>query len=548
MIAKVRILKRSLSLKVGQLIGCKRKFHLPIRKEPHNFVTTPIFYVNAEPHIGHLHSLLVADAFSRYQRLRNPSSSRIFSTGCDEHGMKIEQAARNRKTTPQDLCDQVSVSFQHLSREFDINFTRFIRTTDVDHKEVAQSIWSKLMNKGFIYKSKYEGWYSISDECFATRTTEVTDAKTGETVRVTEDSGNLVEWYTEENYMFRLSNFIDPITKWLETKPEAVIPNKFRQVLLKSLLSGEIKDLSISRPRERLWWGIPVPGDESHTIYVWMEALFNYLTVGNFGTDNFLWPPVHVVGKDILKFHAVYWPAFLMALNLELPSKLVCHSHWTIDGIKMSKSKGNVIDPFKLKTVYGKEAIRYFMLREAVLEEDATFNETEMIRTVNNELSDTFGNLLSRCTSSALNVDQEFPERPNVFSDSSQECLNNLLQLPHDCLEHFENCRYNCAVDLIMKFLRSVNHYIQEHKPWVLKKEGKKDELKEVIYVCLESVRVSAILLSPIIPDSTEAILNKLNCPPHHRILTSLSNKGDNGSHKLSKGSSNIFPRMTLSK
>lgn len=510
-----------------------------------NFVTTPIFYVNAEPHIGHLHSLLVADASSRFQSLLYGNRKRIFSTGTDEHGLKIEQAARSRKTSAQELCDQVSVCFRDLSCEFGIDFTRFIRTTDVTHKDVVSDVWKQLVSKGLIYKSKYEGWYSVSDECFATRIVETT--KDGETTRVSEDTGNLVEWYTEENYMFRLTDFNDRIRNWLENKPEAVIPNKFRQMLLKSISSsGEVKDLSISRPRDRLSWGIPVPGDDTQTIYVWMDALFNYLTVAGYGSSQFTWPPsLQVIGKDILKFHAIYWPAFLMSLDLELPSKLVCHSHWTIDGVKMSKSKGNVVDPFKLKSLYGREAVRYFMLREAVLEEDATFTEMEMIRTVNSELSDTLGNLLSRCTSLALNPNQLFPGRPGVLSTSSQECLQKAHQLPQDCLEHFKDCRFNCAVDLIMKFLRSVNLFVQEHKPWQLKKEGKEGQLHEVLNVCLESVRVTAILLQPIIPETTSMILDKLSCPENERSFKALQKQPSSEPVKLSSGSSNIFPRIS---
>jgi len=279
-----------------------------------------------------------------------------------------------------------------------------------------------------------------------------------------------------------------------------------------------------------------------------MDALFNYLTVAGFSTPSFNWPPsAQMIGKDILKFHAIYWPAFLIALDLELPERIVCHSHWTIDGLKMSKSKGNVVDPFRLKQDYGSECVRYYLLREAVLQEDGNFSEMEMKRSVNSELSDCLGNILSRCTSVALNPSQELPSLPLHLNQHSKSCLEMIYSLPSDCLGHFQDFRFNIGVDTIMKALRCINAFIQECKPWQLKKENNLEQLNQVLFVSLESVRVSSILLQPLVPRTSTLVLNKLNSPSEERSWKdaySTPNSLVSNPRSLSTGSSVVFPRI----
>ena len=489
--------------------------------------------------------MLLSDALSRFQSLLNEDdSNRIFSTGTDEHGLKIEQAARKLKTTPLDLCNKMSSSFLDLAKEFDIDFTHFIRTTNEKHKEVVRHVWETLAAKDLIYKSKYEGWYSVSDECFTTETSE--EIRDGKCVRISNETGNLVEWSTEENYMFRLSHFIPKIKEWLLSNEKAIIPTKFYNKTLRTLDSLESKDLSVSRPRSRLSWGIPVPGDDDQIIYVWMDALVNYLTVSGFKhSASFQWPPsTQVIGKDILSFHAIYWPAFLLALDLELPQRLVCHSHWTINGLKMSKSKGNIVDPFSLKTVYGCEAIRYFLLREAVLNEDGNFSERELKNDVNSELSNTLGNLMSRCVSQTINVNQEFPVVPAAISSEAQEILEMIHELPKQCFPFFSNCQFNHGVDAIMNCLRRLNLFVQEQKPW---KEKDPEKVSQVVHVVLESVRVAAILLQPITPKTCCLILNKINSPENERKWKNAEKTPESlysASRKLSPASAVVFPRI----
>lgn len=293
----------------------------------------------------------------------------IYSTGTDEHGIKVQRAAEGKNLDPQIFCDQVSCRFQKLCQEFNASNTHFIRTTDANHKEVVQKFWNKLKESGHIYKSKYQGWYCSSDEAFVTNVEDVT--KDGVTKKVSSESGNEVEWIEEENYMFKLSQFQEPLLKWLDTVPPVIIPNSFHS-LVKQTVSRGIQDLSISRPSSRLSWAIPVPNDESQTIYVWLDALVNYLTVAGY-PDAKQWPPdLHVIGKDILKFHAIYWPAFLMAVGMEPPRRILCHSHWTISDEKMSKSKGNVVDPFKKALEFSPEGLRYFLLRQGLPDHDGS--------------------------------------------------------------------------------------------------------------------------------------------------------------------------------
>eukprot|EP00057_Strongylocentrotus_purpuratus_P028590 XP_011683064.1 PREDICTED: methionine--tRNA ligase, mitochondrial [Strongylocentrotus purpuratus] len=299
------------------------------------FFTTPIFYVNAKPHIGHLYSACLADAAHRWQRILKAPDS-IFATGTDEHGLKVQKAARTAGKEPLTFCNEVSHEFRRLFEMCNIGYTDFIRTTEERHHTAVHEFWTSLREKGFIYKGEYEGWYSVTDESFLTTSQiQEIDRGDGTTIKVSLESGNVVEWTSETNYMFRLSAFRDKLLRWLDDNPSAVQPAKFHSIVRHWLNEG-IQDLSVSRQRDRLGWGIPVPDDPSQTIYVWMDALVNYLTVSGYPDRTHLWPPTHIVGKDILKFHAIYWPAFLMAADISPPASVICHSHWTRDSFKVS--------------------------------------------------------------------------------------------------------------------------------------------------------------------------------------------------------------------
>ncbi|KAJ1302733.1 hypothetical protein OPQ81_003046 [Rhizoctonia solani] len=394
------------------------------------FVTTPIFYPNADPHIGHLYSMILADILARYSRLRHPLRPVVFSTGTDEHGLKIQQAAKEKEVSPQELCDRLSSKFKVLASNSDISHTRFIRTTDDDHVLAVKRFWKRLVERGHIYKGTHAGWYSVSDECFypENQVENVKDPRTGESYMVSKESGQRVEWSEEENYKFRLSNFRQPLIEWLQNNPQAIRPEPYYRAILDSLTNDEnaTPDLSVSRPRSRLQWGIQVPGDQEHTIYVWLDALVNYLTVAGYPDNTVAWPAdISVIGKDIIRFHAIYWPAFLLALDLPPPKTLLTHGHWTKDRQKMSKSRGNVADPFlamgynqdgtsKQRVVVdpeknrgeldiGVDGVRWYMLRAGgTFETDSDWSHNQARKHYQRELSGSLGNLVSRITAPKL--------------------------------------------------------------------------------------------------------------------------------------------------
>lgn len=346
--------------------------------KPH-YTTTPIFYVNAAPHIGHLHSIVLADVFSRWADWRNKGWSEppvdfetaertkaVLATGTDEHGIKIQKSADLKGTSPEMLCDRFSKEFKDLADAAGAQYTRFIRTTDKDHIEAVNELWNQLEKRGYIYKGTHEGWYAESDETFYSAS-QVVPVQEGQKLMKSKETGSLVEWSSEDNYKFKLSEFQQPLLDWLEANPDAILPHSRRDKLIAELKLG-LEDLSVSRPRTRLHWGIPVPSDKDHTIYVWLDALTNYLTVAGYpwkGDDTKgCWPSdVQVIGKDIIRFHTIYFPAMLMALDLPLPKHFITHGHWTMNNQKMSKSGQNVVDPFKTMETFGRDELRWFLCR-----------------------------------------------------------------------------------------------------------------------------------------------------------------------------------------
>lgn len=483
------------------------------------FITTPIFYVNSSPHIGHVHTLFLADALNIYMRLKLGTDDTIFSTGTDEHGIKIQTAAEVSGMQCSEFCDLNSAKFSRLFKKYNTTVTDFIRTSEERHVRSVQSIWNKLIEAGFVYKSTYSGWYCTSDEVFVPESQVATKVIDGLTIHV-DGNDNKVVWSSEDNYMFRLSELEDRVFEWLNKK-RPILPRKFNDELINQMEKARIGDISISRPKSRLEWGIEVPGDSSQTIYVWLDALTNYLTVAGYPCNDQLlrrWPiDCQVLGKDIIKFHAIYWPAFLMALSLPLPTKLVCHSHWLVDNLKMSKSRGNVIDPWQENKLLTQEGLRYYMLRASTTHSDTDYNRTQALRRVNAELADTYGNLLSRSCASAINPEQKIPI--NILNSNQPagigELIDRLDKLGQSCAEYFERADFYKGVDEIMSVLRLNNRLYEDSKPWKLIKEVKKDEQARVTYhnlqaVTFETLRICSILLQPITPMISKIALNHL--------------------------------------
>ncbi|XP_063629725.1 methionine--tRNA ligase, mitochondrial [Cydia splendana] len=500
-----------------------RLFSSVVQKRPF-FVSTPIFYVNAAPHLGHLYSAVVADAIQRFEKLTDPNCNVLFSTGTDEHGTKIQQAASKVGQAPAEYCSTISEEYRRLFAEYNVEHTDFVRTTEDRHKKAVAHFWKELVEGGHIYKAVYSGWYSVSDESFVPEAHTREVVQNGRKVKVSVESGHEVEWTEEPNYMFRLSAFREHLQRWLKTDG-VITPSKFQKQLQEQLeRETYFPDISVSRPASRVHWAIRVPGDEDQSIYVWLDALVNYLTVTGYPDEDTMrargraWPvDVHVVGKDILKFHGVYWPAFLIAGRRHPPRRLVCHAHWTRDGVKMSKSLGNVVCP--RNTPVTGDALRYFLLREGTLHSDANYSESKLINIVNSELADTLGNLVSRCCGAALNPRGEFPALHKaeaallVRRDVTQALLTRVERLPDQCREYYSTYQFYKAVDETVAALHACNLFFEALKPWELRKENRQRELDVVLHLALETLRVSAIVLQPVIPQLATSLLDRLQIP-----------------------------------
>ncbi|XP_070693205.1 methionine--tRNA ligase, mitochondrial [Pempheris klunzingeri] len=503
-------------------------------KDRNYFITTPIFYVNASPHLGHLYSAVIADCLHRYKLLQGFNSK--FATGTDEHGLKIQQAAEAAGKDPLAFCTDVSERFKHLFSSCDISYTDYIRTTEQRHREAVKHFWSVLWNKGLIYKGNYEGWYSTQDESFLTPS-QVGDAldSSGREIKVSLESGHKVEWMKEENYMFRLSAFQSQLLEWLRGNPQAIQPKRFSQAVL-LWLQEDLPDLSVSRHRSRLQWGIPVPGDDEQTIYVWLDALVNYLTVAGYPDKHGRWWDVahHIVGKDILKFHAIYWPSFLLGAGLPLPKTIHVHSHWTVGGKKMSKSLGNVVDPLDRSQMFTTDGLRYFLLRQGVPDSDCDYRDVKVIKLLNAELADSLGGLLNRCTAPALNPAQVYPsfcsqsfprERGGRTVDQDYHMLDVVKNLPAVVEQHYESMHVYKALEAISACVRQTNGFVQRHAPWKLDMRDSEDQrwLDTIIHVSLECLRIYGTLLQPVVPEISNKLLSRLGVQPGERSLADVN-------------------------
>ncbi len=475
------------------------------------YITTPIYYVNDVPHIGHAYTTLACDMAARFARLEGRPV--LFVTGTDEHGLKNAKTAQEKGRTPQEHVDLLSENFRHLCTISHISNDDFIRTTQPRHIKAAQAMWKALSDSGHIYLGKYEGWYSTRDEAYYAES-EIADGKAI-------SSGSPVEWVEEPSYFFKLSAFGDKLLSFYKANPDFIQPKSRYNEVIKFVESG-LRDLSISRTTFN--WGVPVPGDEAHIMYVWLDALTNYLTCVGYPDENAtayktFWPEaLHVVGKDILRFHAVYWPAFLMAAGLPLPQGIYAHGWWTKDGQKISKSLGNAIDPLQLYEIYGLDQVRYFLMREVTFGQDGDFSHTAMVSRMNGDLANDYGNLVHRVLSF---LDKQLggvlPALEPLTADDIALLNQAQIMLPH-VVALMKQMGLSKVLEEIWSLVGAANRYIDAQKPWGLKVTDPA-RMGTILAVLVDVIRRIALLTQPIMPDASAQILDMLNVEEHDRLF-----------------------------
>tara|TARA_B100001063_G_scaffold134610_1_gene125933 strand:+ start:134 stop:1675 length:1542 start_codon:yes stop_codon:yes gene_type:complete len=492
------------------------------------YITTPIYYPSAKPHMGHAYSSIIADFFARFKKIDGFNVS--FLTGTDEHGLKIQRAAEKKGLEPLKFCDEISQTFRDLSKTLNLTNTDFIRTTEERHKISVQNLWTELIKNDNIYLSKYSGWYSVSDEAFYSDE-EVEDF---DGVKQAINSKSTVEWMNEESYFFRLSKWEKKLLDYYEKNPNFISPNSRKNEVISFVKSG-LKDLSVSR--KSFSWGIKVPNDPEHVIYVWLDALTNYLSALNYPNidddlfKNF-WPAsLHLIGKDILRFHAIYWPAFLLAANIPLPKKVYGHG-WILSGEeKMSKSKGNILDPIKIIDQYGLDPLRYYLIKEVSFGNDGSISQDRLEDCINSDLANNFGNLCQRVTAFAIkNCNGKIPNNIN-FNNDDLKLLNRFSNNLEVIRNKIDEQDINFYIDFIVNSLFDTNKYFNDQEPW--KKKEDKQRLDTIVYTTLEIVRKISFLLYPIIPDSSLKALKIFNISENQIEFSSLKNHSYLESEKM---------------
>ena len=482
------------------------------------YITTPIYYVNGAPHIGHAYTSIAADVMARFKRLDGYDV--FFLTGTDEHGQKVERAAADAGVAPQDFVDRISADFRDMADKMNISYDVYIRTTEERHKISTQELWRRIDASGNIYLGHYEGWYAVRDEAFYDES-ELTTAADGTKLA---PSGAPVAWVREPSYFFRLSAFQQPLLQLYEQQPDFILPPGRRNEVV-SFVRGGLNDLSISRTSFR--WGIPVPGSPDHVMYVWLDALNNYVTACGFPDEADplwkFWPAdVHFVGKDIIRFHAVYWPAFLMAAGLPLPRRISSHGWWTVAGEKMSKSLGNVIEARKFAAIYGLDQVRYFLLREKPFGGDGTISDQALVTRINGELANELGNLAQRTLSLiARNCDGKRPVRAEPNAED-QELLDAATALPALLRERIDRQAFYEGLEDVWKVVRAANAYIDRQAPWALRRTDTA-RMSAVLRFLTDTLRVIATVLQPVMPASMARMLDQLGIPPNARAFSDLT-------------------------
>lgn len=463
------------------------------------FVTTPIYYVNDKPHIGHAYTTILADVLSRYHR--KAGDQVFFLTGLDEHGQKVQQAAEKRGMTPQGHCDDLAPRFIQLWEKLGIQYDDFIRTTEARHSKIVQRVLNQVYDNGDIYMDEYEGWYSVAEERFITETEKA--------------SGQFrdVKMIKERNWFFKMSKYQNQLIKYIEDNPKYIQPYHRRNEIL-SFLKQPLGDLCISRPKARMSWGIEIPFDQDYVTYVWFDALINYISAPGYFSDEAKferwWPAnIHLIGKDILTTHCVYWSTMLFSLGLPLPEMIFAHGWWMLGESKMSKSVGNVVNPLDLIDKYGVDALRYFLMREMILGQDANFSEELFIKRYNSDLANDFGNLLNR-VSGLINklFDGSVPE-PGIFTEAEKEIQKIAMQLDQKVKGLINSLTIHEAIDEILKLVQQVNKYVEAQAPWKVAKTDL-SRAATILYTATEALRVSAVHLLPVIPTKAKQVLEIL--------------------------------------
>ncbi|MDP3386552.1 MAG: methionine--tRNA ligase, partial [Eubacteriales bacterium] len=472
------------------------------------YITTAIAYTSGKPHIGNTYEIVLADSIARFKRLVGYDV--YFQTGTDEHGQKIEQKAAEAGKSPQDFVDEIATEIKRIWDLMNTSYDRFIRTTETSHKRIVQKIFRKLYDQGDIYKGQYEGWYCTPDESFYTEG-QLVEGKCP-------DCGREVYKTKEEAYFFRLSKYADTLIEHIEKNPQFIQPESRKNEMINNFLKPGLQDLCVSRTSFK--WGIPVDFEEGHIIYVWIDALSNYITGLEFDTDGNhgdlfrkYWPAdVHLIGKDILRFHTIYWPIMLLALGVELPKQVFGHPWLLVGEGKMSKSRGNVIYPDFLVEHFGVDAVRFFVLHEMPFANDGTITYELLIERINSELANVLGNLVNRTVAMCNQYFSGEIMEPKEYADIDKELIDLALSIPENVMTKMDSLKVSDSIDEIFKLLRRSNKYIDETTPWLLgKDENKKDRLATVLYNLLESIRFAAVMLSPYLPETSENIFKQIN-------------------------------------
>jgi methionyl-tRNA synthetase len=515
------------------------------------YITTAISYVNGKPHLGHAYEQILTDVMARFKRLDGHDV--MFLTGTDEHGQKVAKTAESNGMEPKEFCDKIAQSFIDMTDQLNISNDDFIRTTEPRHYEATKTIWNtiKSNNPDDIYLDKYAGWYSVRDEAYFADS-ELTEGEDTEGNKYKlAPTGAPVEWVEESSYFFRLSAYAEKLLELYETQKDFIAPDSRRNEIISFVKSG-LQDISISRMNFK--WGVPVPDDEDHVMYVWLDALTNYITgVGypDTGSDSYknFWPAdIHVIGKDIIRFHCVYWPAFLMAAGLELPKQVFAHGFINVNGAKMSKSVGNVIAPQDLVDIYGLDATRYLLMREVPHGQDGNFSHEYAVQRINSDLANGLGNLAQRTLSMIYkNCDGKIPERGEL-NDEDKKLLDRAYNRTlGKAREEVDKMRFNRALEQIWKLVIEANGYVDAQAPWGLKKTNP-ERMATVLYVLVEVVRVLGILIQPYTPESAGKILDQLKIDENARDFSFIAEE-----HTLKSGvkidqPEGVFPRLETEK
>ncbi len=471
------------------------------------YITTPIYYPSGKPHMGHAYSSIIADIFARFKRIEGYNV--LFLTGTDEHGQKIQKEAEKNKKKPKEFCNEISETFRSLAKTLNLTNDDFIRTTETRHLKSVEEIWNRLVQSGDIYLDKYSGWYSVSDEAYYDKD-EIED-KNGK--KISKISGSLVEWVEEESYFFKLSLFQKKLLDHYKKNKDFILPQSRRNEVVSFVEKG-LKDLSISRTS--FSWGIPVPKNNKHVIYVWLDALTNYLSALNFpNTEDekykSFWPvDIHIIGKDILRFHAIYWPAFLLAANLPLPKKIFGHGWILSDDKKMSKSIGNILDPIQIINSYGVDQLRYYLIKEVSLGNDGSISMENLKNCINNDLANNYGNLCQRVFSFIKkNCDNRIPESGDL-KENDIKLINSIKKNVTILVDLINKQNLNEYIKMVVNYSFEANKYFNDSEPWTYKKKDPQ-RMNTILYTITEHIKNISILLNPIIPISTKKVLNTIN-------------------------------------